>query len=59
MTGGQGVALGCGILLLLPGACFILASGTDGIGIGVAILTVAGVLFWAAFSRPAKSGDEA
>jgi hypothetical protein len=55
MNGGQVAALGCAILLLLPGGCFLLASigGPDvnGLSIAAVFLIFAGVLFWAAFSR--------
>ena len=57
MTGGQVAALGCGVLLLLPGGCFVLLGTADGhpdadaIGIGVFILLIAVALFFFAFSR--------
>jgi hypothetical protein len=57
MTGGQVAALGCAIALLLPGGCFLFVgiaeSDANGLVIAVAILLLAGLLFWAAFSaRP-------
>jgi hypothetical protein len=59
MKGGQVAALGCAIALLLPGGCFLLVgiASTDrgGLFIGVEILVVAGLLFWAALSsRPGR-----
>ena len=63
MTGGQIAALIFAILLLLPGGCFLFfgialtpgtAVGTPSLLllIGVAILVLAGLLFWLAFRRP-------
>ena len=53
MTGGQVAALGCAIVLLLPGGCFLLVGismeAADGMTIGAAILVVAALLFWVAF----------
>ena len=62
MTGGQITALIFAILLLLPGGCFLFfgivltpgtAVGTPSLLllIGVAILSVMGLLFWVAFRR--------
>jgi hypothetical protein len=62
MTGGQIAALIFAILLLLPGGCFFLfgigflADG-DSFGglllvVGIAILSVMGLLFWVAFRKP-------
>jgi hypothetical protein len=62
MTGGQIAALIFALLLLFPGGCFlffgiVLTPGTA-VGapfllllIGVAILVLAGLLFWLAFRR--------
>ena len=62
MSGGQIAALIFAILLLLPGGCFLFfgIAFTPGTAvsapsllllIGVAILAVAGLLFWLAFRR--------
>jgi len=74
MKGGQIAALIIGILLLLPGGCFMLfgiglaSDSTDNlsglgwtmVGIAVAILAFAGLLFWIAFRKrppaPAATG---
>jgi membrane protein implicated in regulation of membrane protease activity len=67
MTGGQIAALIFAILLLLPGGCFlffgiVLTPGTA-VGapsllllIGVAIVALAGWLFWLAFRRRPDQG---
>jgi hypothetical protein len=62
MTGGQIAALIFAILLLLPGGCFFLfgigfAADGDSFGgllllVGIAILSVMGLLFWVAFRKP-------
>jgi hypothetical protein len=58
MTGDQTAALGCAIALLLPGGCFLFVGiasyDANGLFIGAAILTFAGLLFWVAFSRPPR-----
>jgi membrane protein implicated in regulation of membrane protease activity len=63
MTGGQIVALIFAILLLLPGGCFLIfgisllndpqVSGASVLVllVGIAILSVMGLLFWVAFRR--------
>ena len=62
MTGGQVAALLGAILLLLPGGCFLFFGIALTLGtavsapslvllIGVAILALAGLLFWLAFRR--------
>jgi hypothetical protein len=67
VSGGQIAALICAILLLLPGGCFVffgivLTPGTAVTGpsllllIGVAILSLAGWLFWLAFRRRSAAG---
>jgi hypothetical protein len=60
-SGGQIAALGCGILLLFPGGCFLL--GAQGpaswplLLTGILILAVSGLLIWAAVRRqPAGTG---
>ena len=70
MTGGQTAALIFAILLLLPGGCFLIFgigflfdqhSYADVafllIPIGLAILALAGLLFWLAFRRRAEPGE--
>jgi Ca2+/H+ antiporter len=67
MRGGQIVALVIAILLLLPGGCFLLVGIKEAamprryanwfddylvmLPVAVAILSVAGLLFWVAFRR--------
>jgi len=54
MTGGRVAALGCGIALLLPGGCFLIASlpgNAAGLELAAFFLLPAGLLFWLAFSR--------
>ncbi len=71
MSGGQIAALIIAILLLLPGACFLIFGigfATDNSGysdiallllpIAAAILSLAGLLFWLAFRRrPTRGGS--
>jgi hypothetical protein len=62
MTGGQIAALIFALLLLLPGGCFVILGfgmmsestdfGTMLLIIGIAILSVMGLLFWLAFRKP-------
>ena len=62
MTGGQIAALIFALLLLLPGGCFVILGfgmmsestdfGTMLLVIGLAILSVMGLLFWLAFRKP-------
>jgi hypothetical protein len=67
MTGGQIAALVFALLLLLPGGCFVffgvvLTPGTAVeapfllLLVGVAILGLAGLLFWLAFRRRLGGG---
>ena len=61
MTGGQIAALIFALLLLLPGGCFVVLGfgmmsestdfGTMLLVIGLAILSVMGLLFWLAFRK--------
>jgi hypothetical protein len=63
MSGGQIVALLCAILLLLPGGCFLVfgiglsdqyaddrEAAVELLLVAAAILALAGLLFWIAFS---------
>ena len=60
MTGGQVAALGCAVLLLLPGGCFLLVglseSDANGLFLGVFVLLAAALLFWVAFARRPGAG---
>ena len=67
MTGGQIAALIFGLLLLLPGGCFVFLGftmmsestdfGTMMLVVGLIILAVMGLLFWLAFrKRPPSPG---
>jgi len=68
MSGGQIAALICALLLLLPGGCFLvfgIGFAIDGqysdvslvmVPIAVAILSLAGLLFWLAFRRKPDQG---
>jgi membrane protein implicated in regulation of membrane protease activity len=64
MSGGQIAALVCAVILLLPGGCFLVfgigmltdKTGYASVGpplllIGLAILSVAGLLCWLAFRK--------
>ena len=67
MTGGQIAALIFALLLLLPGGCFVILGfgmmsestdfGTMLLVIGLAILSVMGLLFWLAFRKPPPPPD--
>jgi len=73
VSGGQIAALLCAILLLLPGGCFLLmgigfASDDDRmfrdaapllLAVAIAIVALAGFLFWAAFRRRPGPGASA
>jgi membrane protein implicated in regulation of membrane protease activity len=69
MTGGQIAALIFAILLLLPGGCFLIFgisllndpqvsdAAAPALIVGIAILSVMGLLFWVAFrQRPPSPG---
>jgi membrane protein implicated in regulation of membrane protease activity len=67
VTGGQIAALIFALLLLLPGGCFVILGfgmmsestdfGTMLLVIGLAILSVMGLLFWLAFRKPPPPPD--
>ena len=68
-TSGLIAALGCGILMLVPGGCFLLVAGgaifgpishgpgaVDWLLTGIFILAVLGLLIWAAVRRRRPAG---